>query len=116
MTTLLFDDFDTGVPPADIALAAACYHKLAEHYPGHNWRVNADHQQGIVAVQLGYFGATRREAPWGYRIKIDRLKGDPGLRAVVRAGGEMLERFGLPRAKAADDARSRAVEHGLILA
>lgn len=106
-----------GIPFADLALAAAVYHKLEEHYPGHQWRVNADHDTGIVQVQLLYLDKLGRNGKWGYVIKIDRLNGDPTLRAAVRAGGELLERFGLPRRRMRVDHETKlqALGNGLDL-
>lgn len=113
MTQLLFNDF-AEASPADVALAVAAYHKLEQHYPGHSWRTNADHAQGVLTVQLQYFDKLRRDANWGVRIKIHRLNSDPDLRSVVRAGGELLERYGLPRHRRADaETRVAAVAHGL---
>jgi hypothetical protein len=115
---MLFTNFDEGIPPADISLAAAVFHVLERHYPGHRWRVNADHAQGIVTVQLQYLDAVRRWANYGYLLKIANLKSDPGMKAVVRAGGELLERYGLSREGMRVDHETvqRAVLHGMDLA
>ncbi len=104
-----------GVPFADLALAAAVYHKLDEHYPGHQWRVNADHDTGLVTVQLLYTDLLRHNAKWGYVIKIARLNGDPTLRAAVKAGGELLERYGLSRNRGLVDweTKQEALANGL---
>lgn len=104
--------------PADAALMAAMYAKLQEHYPGHHWRTTADHEQGVAAVYLQYLDAIKRTAGrYGYALLIDKLKSDPDMRSVVRAGGELLERFGLPRHRYPVDheTRLRALEHGLDL-
>jgi hypothetical protein len=115
--TFLLSDADaaSGIPFADMALAAAVYHKLDAHYPGHQWRVSADHGTGIVTVQLLYLDTEQRHGRWGVLIKIDRLNGDPNLRAAVTAGGELLERFGLPRTRGRVDweTKQRALAHGL---
>lgn len=115
--TFLLTDMSgmSGVPFADLALAAAVYHKLDAHYPGHQWRVNADHETGIVTVQLLYLDTLRHNAKWGYVIHIDRLSGDPTLRAAVKAGGELLERFGLPRRRMLVDweTKQEALANGL---
>jgi truncated hemoglobin YjbI len=65
---LVMDDFDQlGIPAADAALAVAIYTKLQEHYPGHHWRVMADHEQGFAAVFLQYFGGVvRYSEKYGY--------------------------------------------------
>lgn len=115
--TFLLTDFPPGIPPADGLLAAAVYHKLDDHYPGHQWRVSADHETGIVTVQLLYIDTARNNVKWGYVIKIDKLSGDPTLRAAVQAGGELLERFGLSRKRERVDweTRERALANGLDL-
>ena len=48
-------------------------------------------------------------------IKIARLNGDPTLRAAVKAGGELLERFGLSRERERVDweTKQRALGNGL---
>lgn len=113
--TFLLTDTSGSVPLADLTLAAAVYHKLDEHYPGHQWRVNADHETGLVTVQLLYIDTVRQHARWGYVIHIARLNGDPTLRAAVRAGGELLERFGLSRNRGRVDweTKQRALANGL---
>lgn len=112
---ILTDIGESGVPLADLALAAAVYHKLEEHYPGHRWRVNADHATGLVQVQLLYLDLLRKNGKWGYVLRIEKLNGDPTLRAAVKAGGELLERFGLPRRRTRVDweTREQALTHGL---
>ena len=110
---MLFAEAGTsGVPAADLSLAAAVYHKLDEHYPGHNWLVNADHAAGIVTVQLLYLDIERKNGKWGYVIPIARLNGDPTCRAAVKGGGELLERFGLPRRRMRVDYETRLVALG----
>lgn len=116
--TLILNDFDQlGIPAADAALAVAMYTKLEEHYPGHNWRTSADHKQGIASVHLQYLDRLGKNARYGVLIKIGRLNSDPDLRSVVKAGGELLERFGLRRDTYRVDIETklRAVEHGLDL-
>jgi hypothetical protein len=112
MTELLLTDFPPGIPPADATLAVAIYHRLVEEYPGHRWQVSADHEAGVATVRLGYLDPLKIEhSLYGFVLHIDKL--DPGLFGIVRAGGECLERYGLPRAKAGEDAGARALAHGL---
>ncbi len=117
--TLILDDSDQqDIPAADRVLMVAIYNKLQEHYPGHPWRVTADHEQGYAAVLLQYFaGLPRYSDKFGFRLFTSTLNSDPDLRSVVRAGGELLERFGLSRHvyRVDDDTRLRALEHGLDL-
>jgi hypothetical protein len=77
---------------ADLRLTQACAATLELHYPGHPWLIEASHQQGVVYISIPIFTGRNK-----YVIHINVLKVDPGLRHVVRAGGEILERFKIPR-------------------
>jgi len=78
---------------ADLALTNAIAEKLEAHYPAHPWMVTVTHAQGIAMIKLPLV-MMRNEA---FVLHIARLACDPGLRAVVRAGGEILERYNMPR-------------------
>lgn len=78
---------------ADRALTLAVADKLERHYPGHPWLIEASHKQGVVMISIPIFMGWKRK----YVIHISALKSDPGMRHVVRAGGEILERFKMPR-------------------
>lgn len=102
--------------PADMEVAAAMYHALEQEYPGHQWLTSASHETGMAHVKLLYLDKLGKNGEWGFNIYIDTLKSDPTMRSVVRAGGEMLERYGLPRHRPAnDETRLRSLEHGLDL-
>ncbi len=73
------------------ALARRIWEVLQLHYPGHQWVVAASHEQGGAFIDFPMF------TTWRYFIRLVDLKGDPGMKAVVRAGGEILERYRLPR-------------------
>jgi hypothetical protein len=67
---------------------------LHRHYPGHLWAVNVG--GGVVTVQnLSLSGK------WGFRIFENEI--DPDYKCVMRAGGELLERFNLRRGAARDE-------------
>jgi hypothetical protein len=76
---------------ANEAMCKRVGNKLAQTYPGHPFGVIAEVEHGIVKVCLQGF------TQWPYVIKVDTLKGDPSLRSVVKAGGELLERLKMPR-------------------
>lgn len=78
---------------ADIALTKQIAAVIEFHYPGHPWFVNVSHEDGIVQISLPALMGPR----WKHVVHIWRLKSDPGMRSIVRACGEILERFGLPR-------------------
>lgn len=76
---------------ANDAMCRLVGNKLAQTYPGHPFGVISEIEHGIVKVALQGF------IQWPYIIKVNTLKGDPSLRSVVRAGGELLERLKMPR-------------------
>lgn len=94
MSQVLFSHrSDDGVPPADLQLAKAIAETLAQHYPGWPWAITADHEQGIATIKNHML-----HERWGFLFKIGANDTPTALyRAVVRAGGELLERFGIPR-------------------
>ena len=64
---------------------------LKANFPGHPWAVEAACENGIVKICLQGF------MQWQHVIHITSMKGDPKLRPVVKAGGELLERLNMPR-------------------
>lgn len=78
----------------DYVVARNMAETLQRHYPGHLWAVTSQGEQGIATVRnLSLSGN------WGFVIKLKDLFSDPGMKCVVRAGGEILERFRLSRAR-----------------
>ena len=67
--------------------------KLAAVYPGRPWAVFSEIEHGIVKVAVQGF------LQWPYVIHVSTMKCDPAMRAVVKAGGELLERLGMGRAR-----------------
>jgi hypothetical protein len=63
---------------------------LHKHYPGWLWGVHVDDVGGVMKVLLLSVSGS-----WGFVIKLKDL--DPEYRMVMRAGGEILERFNLSR-------------------
>ena len=110
------DDFFTeGTGPLAMAeqdLCIAVGEDLTRHYPGHPWLVGADLLAGSIVIDLGYEkpAAVRNMA---YLLHPQTLMSPGGSQRVMQAGGELLERFGLPRGPGTWDAAARAVEHGL---
>jgi hypothetical protein len=78
---------------ADIALARKIGETLQYHYGGHPWYVEVEHIHGIAKVSIpSLMGWTSY-----FVIHLDRLASDPGMKIVVKAGGEILERYRIPR-------------------
>lgn len=64
---------------------------LQYHYPGHHWATTSNVRQGVATIKMPSFTDA------DFILKIDDFIYDPQLKAVVRAGGEFLERFKIPR-------------------
>jgi hypothetical protein len=84
---------DGSFDSANTALCRLVGRKLEQEFPGVPWGVDAQIESGIVKVCVQGF------AQWPYVIHVSTLKGDPSLRAVRKAGGELLERFQISRSK-----------------
>ena len=78
----------------DEFLCAAIFSVLFGSYPGHFWEVKADAAQGIAIIRIPILmGSTL-----GYTLHLDKITSPNDLkRAVIRAGGEILERWRIPR-------------------
>ena len=86
---------------------------LEKYYPRHVWAVGANHEAGTVVIDLPYDRPVHLRQ-FAFMLHIPMILSMYGERQVMRAGGELLERFGLPRARRMEDAYERAAEHGLI--
>ena len=94
MADLLLN-FDPGTP-ADRHLGAQMGQILGLHYPGHKWVVVVESPNGIAYIQNSYLMSNE-----AWLIKLgDVVNWDDLKRAVVNAGGEILERFGVRRGRA----------------
>jgi len=103
---------DAPTAMADEDVCRAVGQDLERHYPGHFWAVGCDHAAGTVAIDLPY------EKPphlrnYGYLLHLSTLMGPGGQLAAMRAGGELLERFGLVRGPATPESAMLARENGL---
>ena len=76
---------------ANAALGKHVGEALAKFYPGHPWGVASELEHGIVKLCIQGF------SQWQYVIHAASLKGDPSMKRVMRAGGELLERLDMPR-------------------
>jgi len=75
----------------DLWVARRAMELLQRAYPGHHWMVEADSGKGVVTVSLPVLMGGN----WVYLIKW----ADLAPARVVAAGGELLERYRLPREK-----------------
>jgi hypothetical protein len=65
-------------------LAAKIGNKLSAYYPGHIWAVNID--QGVVRIKNLYLSKRM-----GFKLRVADVT--PEMTEIMRAGGELLERF-----------------------
>lgn len=97
---------------ADHDLCVAVGEDLTSTYPGYFWNVGCNHEAGALHIELvipHQVGNTTK----GFLMHISTAVGPGGQKAVRKAGGELLERWGLPRGRAPKDTIERALEHGL---
>lgn len=85
-----------GRPEAERVWAEKISLILTQHYPGHLWAVHVhiDAKTRGAHIKLPVLMQTATT----YAIPLDRIGTENDLvRTVVRAGGELLERFRIPR-------------------
>ena len=94
-------DLDTqNMTPAELALGKQVAEALHDHYPGHLWAVNVE--RGLVTVMnLALSGR------WGFVLHQAKVQGDPDMKEVMRAGGELLERYNVARGAATERSYSK---------
>lgn len=80
--------YDPDRDKVDLQCARGIGRLLHDHYQGHFWEVMVDSKQGIATITISVLLGN-----WKYLIKLDDLS--PAM--VITAGGEILERFNIPR-------------------
>jgi hypothetical protein len=100
---------------ADAALGKSVFEVLNKHYANHRWYVEANHFAGTVSIQLLYYdGKHWKISRYGVLLHIKNLVNhDTLVKKVIWAGGEMLERYDLPRTVAGEFAALNAAYNGL---
>lgn len=78
----------------DMLLAKQIAETLMAHYPHpHLWAVTCEGHTGIATIKNLNLSGT-----WGYVLKLPKLYSASSLtKDVIRAGGEILERFHMDR-------------------
>lgn len=64
---------------------------LDKHYPGFRWAIQPSEFGGMFNVFCLDFSAR-----WGFRIRMAEIVNDPKRHLALRAGAEILKRFGYP--------------------
>jgi hypothetical protein len=98
MQGLITDAGDVDVN--DFVLSKQMADTLHKAYPGHLWAVAVQGKQGIAKVyNLALSGQ------WGFLLKLkDHSTASDWDKQVVRAGGELLERYRVARGRANPEA------------
>lgn len=80
--------------PNERVIAKNCLDALCKHYPGHQWGVGVQKEKGG-----GYVLIRKLDIPSSVGYFINGHNLDPEYKAVVRAGGMLLEAFRLHRGR-----------------
>lgn len=93
----VFDDLGQIVPPGISMLHDNMLIALRNAYPAwaESWFIRIDTRGGIVQVYNIWFSGRM-----GFVMHITKI--DPEMRRVVKAAGELFERYGIARKKAID--------------
>ena len=72
------------------SLAKRAMAMLEKHYPDWKWAIIADHNNLMLSVISERFGPE-----WGYKLRVLDIQNDPTDNWALRAGSEILKRFGM---------------------
>lgn len=86
--------YEPGDDPADVALIGHINRVLHEHYPGYDWAVDIPPHQNIVKILNLTLDPRGKVGMINYKNRLD-----PGLKTVVMAAGEFLERYNMRRGR-----------------
>jgi hypothetical protein len=84
---------ETKAVPAEVRLCGEIYRILSAHYPGHPWSIEVHAEQGFAFITIPPLLGSN----WGYVLHLDKLHADAFRASVIEAGGNLLERFEIPR-------------------
>lgn len=99
---------------ADIDLCKKINDVLMRHYPRHPWMVGVNHKTGAIHIELAYFNRLGRLFPYGFQLYIHKLGSAKEMaKKIMRAGGELLERFNLERRAASESSENIALLNGV---
>ena len=106
-------DMPTEYDAADEELCRKVSEILNRHYPDHLWMVGADHHAGLIYVELPY-DTLIHVYNLGFKLHINKLGNAKSMqKKVMKAGGELLERYKLKRGRASENVLGLAKENGL---
>ncbi len=113
MEVKTYIDTHTKNDAEDIIMCGKVSEILNRHYPDHLWMIGADHEAGMIYVELPY-DTKIHVYNLGFKLHINKLGNAKSMqKKVVKAGGELLERYKLKRGRASQDVLGLAHENGL---
>lgn len=86
--------------PADLSMARMIGEALTSFYPGHYWAVHVSHADGVAMIMNPVMAADNphiEKGRGGYVLKLAELETAGLAKTIMRAAGEMLERWDAPR-------------------
>jgi len=84
---------DLAAFPQDVMLQRELETVLHRHYPGHFWHLDVNIRQGLINVRNLFLSGA-----FGFRIKLQGVFSASQVEHdVMVAGGELLERYNMPR-------------------
>lgn len=99
------DDHAASTCANDMILAKEIGDTLHNHYPGHLWAIEVDGPNGVANIRDLYLSGHM-----GYVLKLVNIYSASEFKKdVIRAGGELLERYRLDRG-AFDEAQYGALK------
>jgi hypothetical protein len=98
---------------AEEDLCRAVGEDLQRAFPNYPWMVGCNVAAGTVVINLPEPWKPLKYRNYGILLHMGSLMSAGGQKKVLFAGGEMLERLGLPRTAAPADAGLRAKANGL---
>lgn len=89
--------FAKGTDLRDMDMANRIGECLNKHYPGYMWGVGVHSETGMIYVQNFSLSGE-----WGFNLHYSVVQEDVELKIIMRAGGEILERYRLSRGRLKD--------------
>lgn len=98
------DDGDSRFRSVEQEMGKRILVELLKHYPGYNWHISVDYEQGMAFIRTEFSGK------YGVRGPLKDFINDPDMKVLVMHVGEFLERYRLSR----EGANAEALETLLV--
>lgn len=94
----------------DLELCKEIGRVLCSHYPAHPWHISVDSSPNVqmVDIKVNYPDKLGILPKFGYKMRLSTMTPEK----IMRAGGELLERYNLARAQATPYAMIDAIKNG----